>query len=188
MFRVIGITRPDFFEGEAARISELLASHRVDLIHVRKPEATQSQVASLLSQLSAQERRCVMIHDFFPLAPQFGLRGIHLNGRHSQIPVYIHSGFKVSCGCHSFGELMTQKARTDADGLPLMDYLFLSPIFDSISKHGYRSTFAPQVLAEAGKRGVIDQRVVALGGVRPAKFDQLSQWHFGGAAMLGNLW
>lgn len=188
MFRVIGITRPDFFEGEAARISELLASHRVDLIHVRKPEATQLQVASLLSQLSAQERRCVMIHDFFPLAPQFGLRGIHLNGRHSQIPVYIHSGFKVSCGCHSFGELMAQKARTDADGLPLMDYLFLSPVFDSISKHGYRSTFAPQVLAEAAKRGVIDQRVVALGGVRPAKFDQLSQWHFGGAAMLGNLW
>lgn len=188
MFRVIGITRPDFFEGEATQIAQLLAAHRVDLIHVRKPEATEEQVASLLSQLSPEVRRRVMIHDFFRLALNFELRGIHLNGRHSELPIYINSRFRVSCGCHTFGELVAQKARVDSDGNPLMDYLFLSPIFDSISKQHYHAAFAPEVLAEAGKRGIIDHRVVALGGVRPHLFYQLSQWHFGGAAMLGNLW
>lgn len=188
MFRVIGITRPDFYAGEARQITELLETCRVDIIHLRKPQAKPEQVAALLQELAPEVRKHLMIHDFFALAPGFGLRGIHLNGRHPDIPPYITGAYRVSCGCHTISELVAQKSRVDFEGKPLMDYLFLSPVFDSISKPGYYAAFAPEVMAKAGKMGIIDQRVIALGGVTPHRFDQLAQWHFGGAAMLGHIW
>ena len=68
------------------------------------------------------------------------------------------------------------------------DYLFLSPIFDSISKEGYRSAFTPAVLREAAARGLLGERVAALGGVRPELLPTLRDLGFGGAALLGCIW
>ena len=68
------------------------------------------------------------------------------------------------------------------------DYLFLSPIFDSISKKGYRSAFSPEQLTKAGKEGVINERVIALGGITPEKKTAIKDWNFGGIAVLGFLW
>ena len=65
------------------------------------------------------------------------------------------------------------------------DYVLLSPIFDSVSKQGYASAFTDETLREASKDGIIDHKVVALGGVTPDKIDYLQQLNFGGAAMLG---
>lgn len=63
--------------------------------------------------------------------------------------------------------------------------MFLSPIFDSVSKQGYTSAFTDNVLKQASKDGIIDNKVVALGGVTPDKINYLRQLNFGGAAMLG---
>ena len=68
------------------------------------------------------------------------------------------------------------------------DYLFLSPIFDSISKMRYRSAFSHEELQRAADTGIIDNRVVALGGVTYDKIAYLESLHFGGVAMSGALW
>lgn len=67
------------------------------------------------------------------------------------------------------------------------DYLFLSPIFDSISKAGYRSAFSHEQLQRAADEGVIDRKVIALGGVTPERIPYLHSLGFGGVAMLGAL-
>ena len=85
----------------------------------------------------------------------------------------------LSRSCHSIEEL------TDGQRY---DYLFLSPIFDSISKKGYRSAFSPEQLTKAGKEGVINERVIALGGITPEKKTAIKDWNFGGIAVLGFLW
>ena len=82
--------------------------------------------------------------------------------------------------CHSFEEVVKYK---DA-----YDYLFLSPIFDSISKQGYRSKFSHNELLNASNLGIIDSKVIALGGVTPDKMDYLKSLHFGGIAMMGAVW
>ena len=69
-----------------------------------------------------------------------------------------------------------------------MDYVFLSPIFDSISKRGYRSQFSLTELQKAAAEGIIDSKVVALGGITKDKLPLLQSLHFGGAAMLGAIW
>lgn len=43
-------------------------------------------------------------------------------------------------------------------------------------------------MRKAGESGLIDGKVVALGGVTPDKLSELRAWGFGGAAVLGALW
>ena len=69
-----------------------------------------------------------------------------------------------------------------------VDYCFLSPIFDSLSKKGYSAAFPAETLRRAGSEGIIDRHVYALGGITPERLPQLQEWGFGGAAMLGYLW
>lgn len=168
------ITSPTFFDGEAQFLHRLFA-HGVDIVHLRKPGATADDCARLLDGLSADDRRRIVIHDFFELAQPYGLRGIHLNARRSTVP----DGWQghVSRSCHSLEEVRQYK---DA-----CNYVFLSPIFDSVSKQGYASAFTDNALKQASSDGIIDNRVVALGGVTPEKINYLRQLNFGGAAMLG---
>ena len=125
--------------------------------------------------MSADDRKRIVIHDFFELARLYGLRGIHLNARRSIVP----DGWQghVSRSCHSLDEVRRYK---DA-----CDYVFLSPIFDSVSKQGYASAFTDETLKQASLDGIIDDKVIALGGVTPDKISYLQQLGFGGAAMLG---
>ena len=168
------ITSPSFFPGEAAFIHRLFANG-VDIVHLRKPGATADDCARLLDGLTSDDRRRIVIHDFFELVQPYGLKGIHLNARRSTVP----DGYEghVSRSCHSLEEVKRYKG--------ICGYVFLSPIFDSVSKQGYASAFTDETLKQASSDGVIDGKVVALGGVTPDKISYLRQLGFGGAAMLG---
>lgn len=170
----ITVTSPSFFDGEVSFL-KLLLRHGVDLIHFRKPDATAEQCAEVLNRLTAEELSRVVVHQHFEQAVDFGLHGIHLNRRCPEpLP-----GFKgsVSRSCHSLAEVEEWK--------PRCQYVFLSPIFNSISKQGYKAAFTDAELSRAAADGIIDNRVYALGGVTPSGIPKLKAWHFGGAAMLG---
>ena len=168
------ITSPSFITDEASFLHRLFA-HGVDIVHLRKPGATAEECAGLLDGLTSDDRRRIVIHDFFELAEPYGLKGIHLNARRSTVP----DGYEghVSRSCHSLEEVKRYK---DA-----CDYVFLSPIFDSVSKQGYASAFTDRTLKQASSDGIIDNKVIALGGVTPDKIGYLRRLGFGGAAMLG---
>ena len=68
------------------------------------------------------------------------------------------------------------------------DYVFLSPVFDSISKQGYAAEYTPEQIRQAAKDGIIDKRVIALGGIDEDNILQVKDYGFGGAAILGGLW
>lgn len=170
----IVVTSPTFFSDEAMFLHRLLANG-VDIIHLRKPGTLVSDCEHILKEMSAEDRSHIVIHDFFELAEPYGLRGIHLNARRNTVP----DGYKghVSRSCHSLEEVRQYK--------DICNYVFLSPIFDSVSKQGYASAFTDSVLRQASEHGIIDNKVVALGGVTPDKISYLKSLNFGGAAMLG---
>ena len=103
--------------------------------------------------------------------------GVHLNRRNAAVP----AGFRglVSRSCHTLDEIAAH---------PACDYLFLSPLFDSISKSGYRAAFTDGELRDAAARGLLGERVVALGGIRPELLPRVRELGFGGAALLGAVW
>lgn len=174
---LIAITLPYATRGEVAIIRRLLAGG-VDIVHLRKPDADIDYCRALLEQLTAAERKRIVVHDYHSLYEEFALCGIHINRNIAHLPVGYHGTRTRSC--HSLEEVVRYKEECD--------YLFLSPIFDSISKVGYHSAFSDEVLRRAAAEGIIDDRVVALGGVTLDKLSYLERVGFGGAAMSGAIY
>ena len=177
MKAIIVITEPFWWKGEVEAIRVLLQLG-ITYLHVRKPQATESEMRNFLSLFSTDERERMVLHDFFDLAHECGCGGIHHNSRNQTIP----SGWegRLSRSCHNFLELKSYKSA--------YDYLFLSPIFDSISKQGYSRAFTTDELAKACQEGIIDETVYALGGITKERLVEVFSWGFGGAVFLGDIW
>ena len=173
----IVITSPDFISGEAIFIDNLFLQG-LDLLHIRKPDAPLEAYKRFLLQIPKQWYSRIVLHEHFALAEEFGLHGIHLNRRYSVAPNAFHGS--ISCSCHTIEEVITQKDSKD--------YVFLSPIFDSISKVGYHAAFSPTSLKQAAIENVIDEKVIALGGLTANNIPLVKEWHFGGVALLGDIW
>ena len=176
---IIVITRPDFFGGEAEKIAQLLQSGRADLVHIRKPRASQSEVEQLLFSIPTELYSRLVLHDHHSLAIKYGLRGVHLNSRNPEPPAGWSGA--VSISCHTLSELSECRRKPYA-------YMSLSPVFDSISKRGYRSAFSADDIAAARSQGLIDERVMALGGITFDKITEIKEMGFGGSMILGDAW
>ncbi len=68
------------------------------------------------------------------------------------------------------------------------NYVFLSPIYDSISKEGYSSAYSCDTLQKAQQAGIIDSKVMALGGITLEHLPEIAALGFGGAVLLGDVW
>ena len=172
--KLIAITKPYFYEGEAAFIKRLFESG-FDIVHLRKPNSDIDNCRNILNELSSEERSRIVVHDYPELYYEFSLKGIHINKNVTCLPKD-YQGFKTR-SCHSLEEVKLYKDD--------FDYVFLSPIFDSISKQGYKSAFSEEMLRTASREGIIDEKVVALGGVTYDRISLLKDLGFGGAAMMG---
>lgn len=196
----IVITTPEFIDNEANYIN-LLFEQGIDLLHLRKPESSQEDCERLIREIDEKWRAQIVIHDHFELCEKYHLHGIHLNRRNHTVP----KGFKgsISRSCHSLEEAkaaLSTKDFSDKTALSAgspeskgttcapYDYVFLSPIFDSISKEGYNHAFSNRDLEDASQSGIINEHVVALGGISLPYIPQLRAWNFGGAAFLGDVW
>ena len=173
----ITITSPEFLSGEATFIGKLFLQG-LDLLHLRKPEASLEAYKQLLLQIPEQWHSRIVLHEHFELAEEYKLHGIHLNRLCSVAPKAYHGS--ISCSCHTIEEVITQKDSKD--------YVFLSPIFDSISKVGYHAAFSPTSLKQAAIENIIDEKVIALGGITANNIPLVKEWHFGGVALLGDIW
>ena len=173
----IVITSPGFLRGEADFIDRLFG-HGLDRLHLRKPGADIGECRRLLDGISREWLPRIVVHDNFGLCREYGLGGVHLNGRNPMAPPN-HEG-SVSRSCHSLEEISRYKGECD--------YLTLSPIFNSISKQGYMAAFGPGQLAAARDSGLIDSRVIALGGVTLENIPRVKELGFGGVAILGDVW
>lgn len=177
MKRLIAITLPTFFPGESQRIVQLLEAG-LERIHLRKPHATIGQFRQLLHDIPETFHPRITLHDFFSLTKDYpAIGGIHLNSRNPEAPEYFKG--TISRSCHSLQEI---EENND------LSYLFLSPIFNSISKEGYGSTFPIDTLREAAAKGILTSQVFALGGISEETIPFLQGLPFGGVAVLGSLW
>lgn len=175
--KLILITSPTPLPGEAEAIQACLQAG-VSYIHLRKPDAAEEEVEALVRGIDPACHDRLIVHDHFALQTRLHLGGIHLNGRHPQPP----TGYRgmLTRACHSLAEVAEARGR--------FDYVLMSPLFDSISKQGYRSAYTPEALQQARREGLINEQVVALGGISLGNLPQVRQWGFGGAALLGDVW
>lgn len=176
----IVITQPYFFEGEADRIT-LMFQSGLKRLHLRKPESSIDACRELLQAIPACYHSRIVLHDHFELLHEFALGGVHLNSRNPQAPFLLSpESPSVSRSCHSLAEVAEWKERCT--------YVSLSPIFDSISKEGYRAAFSADELRRAAADGIIDERVMALGGISAENIHEAMALGFAGVMVLGDAW
>lgn len=175
--RLILISTPTYFV-EEDKIITTLFEEGLDTLHLRKPDTPPVYAERLLTLIPEKFRKRIVVHGHFYLKDEYKLRGIHINKRNPRPPTN-YSGH-ISCSCHTLEEVAARKS--------LCSYVFLSPIYNSISKDGYMSGFTDEQLRAAAKSGVIDRKVVALGGIDETNIRQVRDYGFGGAAVLGSIW
>ena len=182
---VIVITMPEMFPGEADMVNTLFANG-MQRLHLRKPGASEEEMAEWIGRIDLPFRQRIIVHDHHRLLRTMGLGGIHLNARNPEAPAWFSAerqkrrSVTLSRSCHSLEEIAQWKG--------VCDYLFLSPIFDSISKGGYTSAFTRETLLQAYHDGLFSKPVYALGGVSADNIRSIYDYGFAGAAVIGSLW
>lgn len=177
MKKIIVITPPELLPREPQLLVTALDAG-ADYLHIRKPTATTEQLAALLQALPQQYMSRIVLHDAHVLAKEFAIGGLHLNSRYPEAPHWWQGS--VSRSCHTFDEVTFYKQ--------YCKYVLLSPIYNSISKPGYKSAFTPETLTTARDRGAIDNHVIAMGGITPRNITATLSYGFGGVAILGCVW
>lgn len=160
--------------GEIERVHQMM-EEGMECFHLRKPEFSRMEMESWIQEIDSQYRNRLVVHSHHELAGEYGLKGGHFSSSVSKVPAGCR---QMSVSCHSIREL--HECRIS------FDYAFLSPIFDSISKQGYRSHFSEEELREFLHS--TDRRVFALGGIDEQNIDKIRDLGFAGAAVLGALW
>ena len=175
--KLILVTQPKFFVEEDQIITNLF-EEGLDLLHLCKPDTAPMYSERLLTLVPQVYRKRIVTHDFFYLKDEFKLYGIHLNERNT-VPPEDYKGH-LSCTCHSLEELKEKKKN--------YNYVFLSPVFNSISNPRILSGYTPEMLRKAYKDDLIDKRVMAFGGVNADKIPLLKDYGFGGVVIMGDIW
>jgi len=145
----------------------------LEIFHLRKPGAAAAQLNKYLKAIPDQFHNRIVIHSHFQLGSEFGLKGIHTNA---------DSG--VSASFHSTSEI---------ENCPYpFSHIFLSPVFDSISKPGYTSRFDLAKLAvflnNRKTKNNSAPKIIALGGISASNILEIKKYGFDGAAVLGSIW
>ena len=175
--KLIVVTAPTFFV-EEDKIITALFEEGLDILHLRKPETPAMYSERLLTLIPQKYHKRIITHEHFYLQEEFSLMGIHLNTRNPKEP-HDYSGH-ISCTCHSLDEVRNKKH--------FYDYLFLSPIYNCITKTGVTSGFTAEELRQAEKSKIIDSKVMALGGITSDNILEIKDYGFGGAVIMGDLW
>ena len=175
--KLILMTTPYFFV-EEHQILTALFDEGLEILHLRKPGTEPVYSERLLSLLNEDHRKRIVVHDHFYLKNEYNLKGIHFNHRNPDLPAKYKG--HVSCSCHTAEEVAAHKKACN--------YVFLSPIFNSISKEGYSTPFTPTLLRDLQRKKIIDKKVMALGGIDLDHIKEAKDLGFGGAVVLGDIW
>lgn len=156
---------------DEARILTAFLDSGADCIHLRKPGKAADYIRSVLEKLPKRHINNVTLHSYPELAAEYGT-GFQLNSR---CPRSDFDFIRLSKSCHTINEVA---------GSSELDFVTLSPVFNSISKKGYEAAFnIPDLNLKGFKTDII-----ALGGVELSGIDSLKTAGFAGAAFLGSVW
>lgn len=187
MVKLIVITEEGKVAHERERAVWMLRNG-ADRLHLRKPSWSQEDVRAWLCAMPSSCLRQITVHNHVEMACEMPIGGVHVNGNVSWEKVKdvmrkrpkTWEELMVSVSCHSLREV--------AENERMADYAFLSPVFDSVSKDGYTSKFDGETLSRARKEGLVNEKVMALGGVTLERIGKVRSYGFGGVAMIGGAW
>ena len=180
-FHIYLISPEVHFEDEVKIVARLFGLG-LETYHIRKPSFTAHELRSFLVAMPIEFHHRVVIHHHFELSLEFDLKGIHLNEINKQYIRQFKQYKVISGSFHSLAALKEYPFQ--------FQYIFLSPVFNSISKAGYTSNFdLTQLAAELSSPSEkLLPKIIALGGIAADNIADIRNTGFAGAAALGAVW
>lgn len=182
--RLIIISPPGDFPDEPKVVRRILCRIPATF-HLRKPGQTDGQLAGYLKRVPGAHHHRIMVHGHPHLLSRFGLRGVHFTERQREGNLQgirqlkqERPGCRLSSSFHRIADIAPNEG--------LFDSIFLSPVFDSISKPGYHAAFDHADIQRFLSR--TDHNVVALGGIDARRIETAASLGFKGVAVLGAVW
>lgn len=170
---IIIISSPASLTDEHEIIRQLF-NEELEIFHLRKNEYSESELRKFIELIPERHFKKIVLHSHYHLAVEYGLKGIHVpHTFRGAVP-----GRTVSISFHALEEIQKVEIR--------FDYGFLSPVFDSISKEGYKSRFNLNEVKLFLKHR--NEKIIALGGIDEDKIETVKDLGFSGIALLGAIW
>lgn len=187
-FELIVISSPTHVNLEFDYLNQMF-QEGLECFHLRKPGLNKAEYLRMLQLIRPKFLKRVMLHDHFELASKYNVRGLHIkkdlfNDNTGNLEEVVKTarrkGLLISSGVHSLFEYeLIPKG---------LNSVFLSPVYDSISKPGYSSKIDLAAAATFLKNHTSGTRVVALGGIDLVNINEVKTSGFRGAALLGAIW
>ena len=181
-FKLNIISSPSSVPDEKELIAALFRSG-LKYFHLRKPGMSAKKMNSFVSAVPKKYHSRMIIHSHYSLAKKYDLGGIHLSEKERNKNSERFNGKFISTGFHFPFDVLCFAS---------YDSVFLSPVFDSISKRGYKGAIVLNKIkilirnfkAQKGHKPAL----IALGGISEKNILKVRNAGFDGAAFLGAIW
>lgn len=174
---MIVISNPTAVANEIKLIHSLF-ENGMELFHVRKPEFSEEEMKAFVTAIGLEYKDKLVLHSYHHLTEDFGIKRLHFSSTNRPDNFQKAEGFTVSTSTHSIEEF---NALCDN-----FDYAFFSPVFKSISKENYERNV--NWSTEVKKRTHFKTKLIGLGGIDAENINQVLQFGFDDAALLGTIW
>lgn len=149
--------------------------------HLRKPDKNETKIKSYLELIDEKYHKNIVLHQCYHLAEEYYLKGIHLQEQfridlgeklQDYVDGYRVKNFTISSSFHQPSTI--KKCSVE------FDYYLLSPVFNSISKVGYKG--------KGFEVKNINKKIIGMGGVNATNLAEIREKGFQGVGILGGIW
>jgi thiamine-phosphate pyrophosphorylase len=186
--QIIVISSSGTIENEAKIVTQLFEAG-LETFHLRKLKLSTQEMKELIQQIPAHFHNRIFIHSHHNLASTFKLGGIHLTSVHKRrgkrtwltikIIQFRNPQIKITTSFKTIGHLFETGHKY------AYSYVFLSPIFDSVTSK-FQSGFTEHSLHSAIQKTKFD--VIARGGVEVSSIEKADRIKFKGLAFYSSIW
>lgn len=185
--KLIVFSNHDKLHSETKHVVQLF-ENGLQTFHLRKPGFSAEDLTEYMNQIPEDFHRKIVLHTHHKLAKKFHFKGLHFTRTHrkkkyaSRYKFFLfkmkHPNLAITRSCGKVHQIEDLSSR--------YSYVFLYPIFESISKKAHAGIFSERQLRNTLSK--TSQNVIALGGVDETKFEELHELGFKGVALLGAIW
>ncbi len=186
--KLIVMSSSSSIENEAQIVTQLFEAG-LETYHLRKLKLSTNQMKGFIQQIPEHFHNRIFIHSHHNLASMFKLGGIHLTSTHKKkkyktwLSIKLiklkNPDIKITTLFKNIGHLF------ETDHKYVYSYVFLSPIFDSVSSK-FQSGFTEHSLHSAMQKTKFN--VIARGGIEVSSVEKAKRINFNGLAFYSSIW
>lgn len=184
--KLIVVSSSEKKDDETGHITRMLEMG-LPTFHLRKPKLSTREMREFIREIPAHFHNRIVVHSHHNLAREFDLKGIHITRLHKKrwIRLRINEWMfnlkgkrpERTCSFRKLASLYEEKEP--------YNYVFLSPIFDTLSGsiQGGFNEFSLKAALEK-----TPYTVIARGGIEPERMLKVAEMGFGGLAFYSAVW